>query len=370
MSRVKIDNLGSIGVIKDIPEQELPPEAFTTAVNVRFTTKGASSFLGDRKVMASAITEPKWLTQIPPTTRPFWVYGDETKQCVFDGTSHTDITRAGVPYSGNANERWNGAFLNGILIVNNTIDIPQMWTSFLPGTRMQDLSNWPVDLRAKSIRTFKNFLFALNLREGASEFPFRVRWSHPAQPGTVPVSWVVGNPAFDGRQVDLGGSEDELLDGIEFGDLFIAYRERSAHGFQFIGGAQKFRNWRLLDEGGILTRDCVQSTPKGLAVLGTDDIYFHNAAQNSNVSIVHDRVRKWLFSIISPNNYFNSFTVKNPQENEVWFCVPETGATYATFALTWNWLNGNIGYRELDEIPFASSGVIASTDDDSGSWGE
>jgi len=62
--------------------------------------------------------------------------------------------------------------------------------------------------------------------------------------------------------------------------------------------------------------------------------------------------------------------MKVPEEKEIWVCVPESGATYATIALVWNWTNGNIGIRELDEVPFGAAGVIASNDTDSGVWGE
>jgi hypothetical protein len=369
MTRVKFDNLGSIGVVRDIPEQELPPEAFSDATNIRFTTKGVASFLGDRKVMASAITTPKWMVQVPPASNPFWVYGDESKLCVFDGTAHADVTRAAQPYSGSPEERWNSTNISGILVANNTIDIPQMWGSFTPNTPMIDLPNWPSTLRCKSVKAFKNFLIALNLRDGGLSHPYRVRTSHPASPGAVPPSWVVGNPAIDAREFDLGESDDVIVDGISVGDVFLVYRERSVYGMQFIGGPSKFRAWRILDVG-MLWRDCVQATPKGMLVLGQDDVYLHSLQQGSEVSIIEDRMRKWLFSIISPSNFFNCFLVKNKPQSEVWICFPESGAVYASMALTWCWKNGNIGFRELDEVPFMASGTVASNDDDSGVWGE
>ena len=367
--RVTLGNLGKFGVNRDLPEQELPPEFFTDANNVRFTARGASSVRGDRRGMATGLVQAKWLIQVPPSDHPMWVYGDETRLCAYDGVSHQEITRVAQPYSGNSIQRWNGALFSGLLVANNTVDVPQVWPNFALSTPMVDLPNWPGTLRCKFLRAFKNFLVAGNLTEGATEHPFRLRISHPAQPGAVPPSWVTNNPAFDSRQVDLGETEDGLVDCLRLGDINVVYREKCAWGMQFVGGASKWRFWPLLENSGLLWRDCVQAYPRGHAVLGQDDVFVHNGTINSEESILHNKIRKWLFKLISPDNYFNCFTVKHSEEKEIWFCVPEAGATYATFAMMWNYRDGGIGFRELPEIPFATSGVLPSQDTVSAQWG-
>lgn len=369
MPKVQLDDLGQYGMIKDIQEQEIPPEAWSDARNVRFTKKGVESVLGDKKVMATGLVEPKWMIQVPPAENPLWVYGDETQLCAYDGVSHADITRAAQPYSGNNLQRWTGSLFTGTLIVNNSVDKPQLWTPFSLDSRMIDLPNWPDTLRAKSVRAFKNFLIALNLTEGANEYPYRIRWSHPARPGSVPASWVTNDPKFDSRQTDLGETDDVIVDSLRLGDMNVIYREKTAWGMQYVGGQSVFRLWNLLEDCGLLWRDCVQAVPMGHAVFGQDDIYVHNGSKDSNTSIVHDKVRKWIFSIISPQNFRNCFTLKNSPEKEVWFCMPEAGATYATLAMMWNWKSGSIGFRDLPETPFGVSGIAAQSDDFSGRWG-
>jgi hypothetical protein len=368
--RVTLGNLGRFGVVRDIPEQELPPEAFTDANNLRFTQKGVSSVRGDRRGMATGLTEAKWLIQVPPKDRPMWVYGDESKLCAYDGTSHADVTRVAQPYSGDATQRWNGTLFSGLLIANNTIDKPQLWSNFNLTTPMVDLPNWPDTLRCKFLRSFKSFLVAGGLSEGANDYPFRLRWSHPAAPGAVPQSWVTNNPAFSSRQVDLGETDDVLVDCLPMGDMNVLYKEGTAWGMQYVGGTSVFRLWKLLEEAGALWRDCVQAIPKGHVVLGQNDIYFHNGTQNSNESIVHNVNREWFFKLISPENFRNCFTLKHPDQKEVWFCIPEQGATYATIAMIWNYKDGTFGFRDLPEIPYASTGVLPSQDTTSDSWGE
>jgi hypothetical protein len=361
--------LGKFGVIKDIEPQELPPENFTDAQNIRFTSEGVKSVRGDRRAMATGLTRAKWLIQVPPSDRPIWVYGDETILAAYDGVVHNDITRAGQAYSGNSVQRWNGSLFSGMLIVNNTIDVPQLWSNFDISQPMVDLPNWPSELRCKFLRPFKNFLIAGNLTEGASEYPFRIRWSHPAQPGAVPASWVTNNPAYDSRQVDLGQTKHELVDSLDMGDINILYREKSAWGMQFVGGQSKFRLWQILDNDGLLWRDCVQPVPWGHVAWGQNDIYTHNGQKNSSKSIIKDKIRKWLFSLISPENYRNCFTMLHEQENEIWFCLPEIGAEFATFAMIWNYDNYGIGFRDLPGTPFGSTGVLSTQETTSNTWG-
>jgi hypothetical protein len=367
--KVTLGNLGKFGVIKDIDAQEIAPEYFTEAQNIRFTEEGVKSVRGDRRAMATGLTRAKWLMQVPPNDRPLWVYGDETILAVYDGIAHSGITRVAQAYSGNSLQRWNGGLFSGMLVLNNTVDKPQLWSNFDTSTPMVDLPNWPDALRCKFLRPFKSFLIAGNLTEGASEYPFRLRWSHPAAPGAVPQSWATDNPAFDSRQVDLGETKHELVDSLDMGDINVVYREKSAWGMQFIGGQSKFRLWPILDNDGLLWRDCVQKVPQGHLAWGQNDIYGHNGQKNSTVSIVNGKTRKWLFSLISPENFRNCFTLLHEQEKEVWFCLPEIGSEYATFAMIYNYDKGGIGFRDLPGVPFGTSGVLSTQETTSNTWG-
>lgn len=368
-NKLKLSNFGQFGLIRDLSEQSLPPETFTDVQNVKFTTDGVRTVLGDRRVMGTAPIEMKWGISAPPTDNPIFVLANEEQMYAYDGVTFSNITRLASPYTGSPVERWNAAVLNGLYIFNNTFDVPQLWPGFDIGVKNVDLPNWPGTLRCKSIRSFKQFLIAGNLREGASSFPFRIRWSHPARPGTVPQSWATDDPRFDSRQFDLGDTDDEFVDSFKLGEINCLYRERSVYGMQFVGGQDKFRIWRMIDDFGLLARDCVQSIPAGNVVFGQDDIFFHNEGRNSNISILHDINRKDIFRIISPENFRNCFTTRNQLENEIWFCLPESGATYPTYALTWNWKTAKFGYRDLDEIPWAVAGLVASSDDQTGEWG-
>jgi hypothetical protein len=251
----------------------------------------------------------------------------------------------------------------GVGIFNNVIDIPQHWSSFTAATKLVDLANWPAGYRCNALRPFKNFLFALSPIESGIAKPYRVRWSHPAAPGTIPTSWDISDPTKDAREVDLATTPGHVIDGLELGDLFCVYKGDSVHAFQYIGPPFFFRNDQIISGRGILWRDCVQKFPRGHFVAGVDDLYIHTGGQNSDESVVEAKLKKWIFTQLNASNYFNCYTMKYEQKNEIWFCFPESGATYATLAVVWNYLTGGIGVRQLPGSPF---GYVGPAEDLSG----
>ncbi len=369
MARKDIELIGSPGVVRDSPAHKIIDSAFSDAQNVRFGEKGAEALMGDMSIFSAASITPLWINVFPPLNNPHWVYGDLTKMFVFEGSTHTEITRASGVYAGNVAERWQATMFNGVAIFNNTIDLPQSWTPLTPATKLIDLPNWVTTRRAKSIRSFKNFLVALNLTDSGTERPYRVLWSDSADSGTVPGSWDSINPATDSREFDLAETSDFLVDQLTMGDVNIIYKETSTWGMQFIGPPFFFRFWKILSTSGLLHRDCVVNVPMGHVVVTQDDIIVHGGQIDGQRSILSAKLRRWLFSSIDVNNFFNSFLLSSPLQDQVYFCFPEIGETNATQAVVWNWREQSCGVRDLTTTPFGAVGPIGSSLDDDIEWG-
>jgi len=372
MTRLTVSKFSSPGFVKDVAPYAVAPQAFDEVHNVRFNSTGAQTFGGEVEVMSQAPFTPLWLKAFPPIDTPLWVYANEHQVYAYDG-NHNQITRTSGPYSGSPVERWHAEVLNGIGVFNNTIDVPQMWTDFDASQKLQDLSTWPAELRCKFLRTFKNFLIAGNLTKitgpQIGNFPFTLRWSDAAAPGTIPSSWDISDPTKFAGEVDIADTDDYLIDGLKLGNQFIVYKQKSAYGFSYVGppdilvGADN----RLFNKG-ILARDCVQEFPFGHFVVGIDDIYVHNGTKGSATSIVEAQLRDWIFSQIDATNFFYCYTYAHPRRNELVFAFPEAGETYPTIGLVWNWVTKGIGVRDLHRSPFIYPGpVLVAVDDDI--WG-
>jgi len=358
-----IKDLGKIGIVSDLDPTQLPPNAFSDGENVRFTPKGVERAYGYGAVLSPGRVSPTWLQVFPPIETPLWVYGNSSRLFALDGVLHQEITREAGNYSGDDAERWQMSLLSGIPIFNIPTDTPQMWPFMSISEKLQDLLYWPTSWRCRFLKSYKNLLIAGNMIQGGFSYPYRLNWSHPAEPGSIPTAWDPTDPTKDTGERDLGDTTDVIVDGLEMGDLFIVYREESTYALQYIGAPSFFASWRLLNDGeGILWKDCVAAFPGGHAVLTRHDIIVHTGQRGSSVSILEQRRKKWLFSRLSGRNYRNSFVFANHADKEIWFCIPEDDAQYATRALIWNWSSGGIGDMVLPGTPFIAAGIKTSTD--------
>jgi hypothetical protein len=374
---IPIKNLGAIGYVADVLAHETPPNAWSNGRNVRFVDGYVERQPGHTPVYGTPSVVPNWLLPVPGLTDYHWIYASTTAVYMVNSAQvHTNITRALGAYTGDLNNNWNGGLLNGIPVINNGVDDPQMLTPPAPASDLILLTAWPANTKVKCLRPFKQFLFGMDWTESGVRYQHKVRWSNQAAAGAVPSSWDVTDPTVDTGQATLPDSGGFVLDSLPLRDVNIVYKENEVWGFQHIGGAQIFRPYRIIGEAGMLTRDCATSFyAQGLrhAVFGSDDLFIHDG--NTAQSIADRRTRRWLFNQISSSNFNRCFTVANYEAQQIWFCFVPEGQTLATMALPWNWKTGTFSLpRELPGVRYISAGLINDTavgvswDSDVGAW--
>lgn len=374
--RLPVENLAQHGVIKDIKDHLLPPNAWTDARNVRFFDGKVQKMLGSAQALGTPGIAPYWLLHTYTQDKESaWLYPGLAKIYSFASAAHNNITRAvGGDYSANADLLWNGGVLGGIAVLNNSIDVPQQWVGTTGATLCADLSNWNSNWRARVVRPFKNFLFACDVTESGTRYIHRVRISHPAVPGAVPPTWDETDPTKDAivrelSDVDAGG----CLDAVPLRDLMVIYKERATHGFQFIGGVLKWRSYAIFDKSGILDDHCAHPFDNGTQhfVMTGEDVIVHNGQQRR--SVIDKRTRRWLLANLSSTKFHRSFTVPHSFENENLFCFPTEGSDWPNVALHHNWIDDTITIKDIDQASFIANGIIADVtpdpwDSDTNSW--
>lgn len=380
---VQVDNLSVAGLIKDLPPQRIPPEAFTSAMNMRFVEQKAKRIAGRTAVFGTPTVAPYFLLPVKSAAESlFWVYCSLTKAYVYAAGVHTDISRlVGGNYGATAARDWNATVHGGIPIINSGNDDLQYWATVAAATHLAILPNWTVGDRTRVIRSLGPHLVALNFSTGggATLFPHGVRWSHPSDPGSVPTSWDYTDETVDAGIYELpDASAGVILDGLGLrGQMFI-YKEGSAWSMRFIGGRPVFAFNQFLGQSGILATRCVGVTGDGKYhfCVSQDDIYIHDGSSDP-ISLVEERMRRTIFNNIDTTNYRNSFVFCHPVFKEMWFCYPEPGATHPTRALIWNYgrRGSNVeGVLSEAEVDFDAAAVgdteIADTswDSDALSW--
>ena len=385
MPLIPINAVGQIGLLSDKPSHELPLNAWSDGKNVRFRDTFAEKFLGQTQVYDPVSAAPYNVFPVISGTNFFWLVAGLNKLYAIDGMTWYDITRAvGGNYAATATKNWTGGMLGGVPVVNNGVDVPQMWLNPAGVNLAADLSNWPVGYTCQALRPFKSFLVALDINTGTTRYPQMVKWSHEAVVGSVPASWDPSDPAYDAGEYTLMESPGYCIDCLPMRDVNIIYKDDSVWTMQYIGGTNIFRFARVFATIGMLAKRCAVEFFSGKhVVLGQDDLVVHNA--NSAESIISKKLKRWLFNNIDSNYFTRCFLLHNLREREVWVCFPESGTTtqLCTLALVWNYLDNQLSVRELPGIDGGNLGLISSSyagttwsadslawDSDSTDWGD
>jgi hypothetical protein len=269
----------------------------------------------------------------------------------------TDISKLGG-YSATENIGWNGGILNGVAILNNGVDNPQMWvTPPNTATKLADLSNWPASTKCRVMRPFKNYLFALDVTESSTRYQRMVRWSHPADPGSVPSSWSYTDETKDAGRVELSETDGACIDCLPLGDVNVIYKEDSTWGAQFIGPPFIFRFYAISKASGILNRHCAQPFSGRHFVVTNGDVIVHSGGEPQ--SILDAKMRRNLFANMDATYYVRAFVARNPAYDEMMFFYPESGSQWPNKILVWNVKTGAVSLRDAaTDTFFANFGVL------------
>jgi len=356
MATITIPTIGQYGVIKDQPSHELPINAWSDAVNMRFRENAAERFKGEKSPFDTPAVTPYWITQYNAGTSRWWIHAGLSAIYADNGSSRSTITPSSAP-TGGIDDRWSGGVLNGILVANNGIDVPITWNG---SGVMLNLTAWPSDLRAAVVKPFKNFVVAVDITKNVGttddRYPHMIKWSSPAVPGALPDSYDETDTTKLSGELEIAEDPSLMVDMLPLADSMIIYKEASMWSMTTTGDQEVFRVQRLPGSVGALARGCVANTDVGHVVLTPGDVILHNG--QGVKSIITGVMRRWIFNQIDSTNRKRSFVVTNPPASEVWVCFPELGSEACTLAAVWNWLTGAWSIRTLNNVTYGAVGQI------------
>lgn len=373
-------NIGQFGVNKDISVANTQINVWTDALNIRFRHGSACLAHGysDMYLGVSPTVTPYHVAPVTIDGQFYWFYAGAAKVYLLGDATNSNVTRqtagADVDYTATQNA-WTSCYIGGVPVLNpgNTTDPPQMFSPVDTSTKLSALSNWPASTYCSVMRSYKNYLVALNVTKTATTYPFLVKWSHPAEPGAVPSSWDETDATKDAGEYDIADGQDIIIDGLALGDSFIIYKERSVWRMNYIGGVyvHSFSKIHSLSNIGILAKNCAVDIGGAHLVLTDSDVIVHDG--NSYKSVVDSVARNALFENIDSNNYTNCFVFKNPLRMEAYVCYPSGGNTIPNKALVYNYKDSTVSFWDIPSIYHGNDGGVNFSDgevwsDDTGSW--
>jgi hypothetical protein len=354
MALIHFYNLGQTGLLTDLSTHDVPMTGWTSAKNVKFRNNRVEKAKPINAVMTGSKTlvGQHWFAM--PVTHPtnagdYILYGSSATIGAYDPSANTFTKISTGSYSGTNDNSWTGCLIGGVAVVNNYLQVPKSWC-FPPatGTALVSLPNWTATHRCRVMRSYLQFLVALDVTKDTTRYPYMVKWSSVADPGSVPDSWDETDPTELCGEINLLDNERTsgfIVDGGTLKDRFAIYMENAIWTMTFTGGIDVFSFQKIFPSVGLIARNSWCSFKDGHFFVANDGAYIHDGYQMTDV--MGGRVKKYFQDNLAVAYKHMTFVAPNYNEDEIWifFC---TGAnTVPDTALIWNYVQNNWTIRIL-----------------------
>jgi hypothetical protein len=321
MANFPVRDMGGLGIISDIHPYDLPPNALSSGVNIRFENQKISRGPVMRRVAEFDTHEPAYMFAIPEIAGGgealVTVSSDFTEVLSTVGSTVTDVTPAAVvPASSEAS--FTHTFLGNVAYLNHRSNVPYQKTA--ADETFEPLTAWDSDDRCVTLRSYKDFLIALNVTKGAIEYPTMVKWSDPAAYGNPPASWDEESTEGSAGENVVNEMVSPLVDGLSLRDSFILYCKDEVWIMDYIGGNFLFRFRKIYESVGAISQNCVVQVDGLHYVFDRNDIYAHDGATKR--SIIHGKNKDFVFNSLIQKFNRHCFVSHDPRLNEIHFCYP------------------------------------------------
>lgn len=359
---MKLRGFGQFGIISDIDPYDLPLQAFSRGVNVRFVGEHVERGPIMRTCALLANASPRALaTRITSSGEDVFVGYLNGRVYRLTPSSETDQSVSGFVAS-DAEVPFTNATLARVLYVNRADRIP--WAYTPSANQFVSLANWNSTWRCKILRSYNSALIALNLTKNGVDYPTMVNTSNFPTDGTVPTSWDPSSPGTDCYQNIISEMRGEIVDGLGLNDSFFIYSQYQTFEMRATGDTSLYAIVpRFLDRG-CLNTNCVIEVDSVHYVFGLTDIYKHDGITPK--SLIDEKVRKFIFSGLNRSKANLSFVSYDPNLKEVRFnyvsldplcAFPAIDADGCNRCAAYNLVNGTWTFYDL---PYAYAAALAS----------
>ena len=361
MPNLPIRDLGAIGVITDTDPFNLPFNAFTRAKNVRFVNNSVEHAPIFRDVLDLGSTDnPEFVHGL------FTQDGYDTTLVVTDTFKILEMqnTTAATVYTGSlsANSRpYTACSLANIEYVNRTDTAPVYRGP--TDTNFSVLTNFVPSSTCNALRSYGDFLIALNLTESGVNLPTRIRYSDLALSNQIPSTWDASDLTNSAGFNDLVQMKTPIVDGLALNTNFFIYSSDQVWQMEFVGGAFIFNFRKAFDNCGVINPNCIVEHEGKHFVFDNDDIYIHDGL--SKTSICDKRVRNYIFSGIDKSKASKCYVHQNKDLEEIYFCYHSgddlavyTDGNFCNRAAVYNYRSDTWSFMDLPNTVSAASSNV------------
>ena len=340
MPNLPIRGLGAVGVVTDADPYNLPINGFTRAKNVRFTEGKvehgpvyrdvSAPITSFNPMFASGIYALDGYDTVVVVDELFTVRQFQNGAFRVDGGGNDyPLYTVSDPSNPPSSLKVTHTTLADVQYINRPNRVPIAQAPAASNNAFSPLPNWDLCHRTKALRSFGDFLVALNMTENGAAYPNRVRFSNIALANNVPNDWTGTVAGSSAGFVDLVQMSTPIIDGATLGPNFLIYSQDQVWMMEFVGGTFIFNFRKIFDDAGVISQNCIVEVGGRHYVFDRDDIYVTDG--NTRESICEGRVRDYIFSGIDLSKADKSFVLHNNELEEVYFCY-HSGDDMAEFA--------------------------------------
>lgn len=363
MPKNTVHNVGSLGIVRDIKPQLLPPEVWSDGRNVRFRNGRVEGMGGVVEIVPEIPIDIQNVGLVTGVESTFVLFTDLGKIYAYTGFETTDVS--GTSYNERLDNLFEFKVFNGVITANQENNVPQQWDGDTANT-FANLTNWDTAWRTRKLRLFGNIWIALRMVENSVRYDHKMRWSHPAEPGAVPSTWDDADATKNAGSFSFGDTENGIIvDGMELAGRFFIYKENAIWALTNVPGPSIFSRQKLLQGVGIDVERSLLYVPKGVQnnamhfFAGAESFYLFDGVRLHIV--FEDIFKKEYLDIRNSTNYrVRSFSVLNRDESEIWFCFPTGTNDFCDRALVLNYNTNKYTIRNLGGSSIIVSGIKIS----------
>lgn len=364
MANLPLRTLGAAGVITDPNPYDLPPNAFSNCSNVMFE---------EGKVLRAPVFKRLFeqTTQTAAENTPLSAFNYDTtaqggvigvalsNSSVYDyaNGNYANVTPGSAPAT-SSQIPYSHTQISGLSVLSRSASEPYIRNIGADATySLMSVGDWPTADRAAVMRTYKDFLVALNVTQGGVQYDTMVKWTDPVPYKATLASevvWTAGTTNSAGSNI-LQQVRTPIVDGLNLGNVFIIYSSTESIIMEYTGSTYIFSFKELFDDDGVINKNCLVNTGREHYVFGDNDIYVHNGITKQ--SIADARVRKRIYSSMSRDNKHRFFAHHNLRLNLIYFCyvsdesdIGFVGAPYCNRAAIYNVTNNTWSFMDLPNV--------------------
>ena len=229
-------------------------------------------------------------------------------------------------------------------------------------TAATHLDNAPafVNVYSKSIRAFRSFLVALNIKRGGVDYPRLVKWSTEAGLQDIPSSWNETTSTVDAGEYELADTKGDILDGLQLRDTFMIYKEDATYSMSYVGTPFIFSFRQLSPTIGAISKNCVAEFDGGHAIFGKGNFYINDGQRLK--PILPQKLKEYVFTTIDGGQIEKCFVAADYGRTEILFCYTSDGALTLEpdEAVVWNYITNTFTIREIPDTAHMGYGNVGN----------